>query len=607
MDSVIITGMAIMLGSIAGGAASKFASWMTNRNQRIREHAKAEFPRRESPIENLPSSDAATLAAKFDILSNPIAYPHLDESEIAEAAAFGQKCSFRKDQVLVASGDKSFDSYTILSGRVRIIDVSTGERVCFVRYGAGYFTGSIDLFTGRPSVVSCEADSDVEAIRIKPLHLREMFVKKPALGERYWKAFQQRRQLLLQSPFRGVSVYGPKDDKRTVEAVELLYRNCVPHFWRDSALEENAATLGRLKREVSCYPVVTHGGKLLCDCATRTHLANAVGLRRKIPQKKYDVIILGSGPAGLGAALAASSEGLSTLALDGLGPGGQAASTSKIENYAGFPNGITGRELAHLVYLQALKFGADFVAPSHVTKIDRSIDGSFRVESSQGDCVGGKAVILATGVSYNSLDIRGLDTLLGKGVFYSATKMEVEICKDGPVHVIGGGNSAGQAAMFLSQFTPQVSLIVRGKNLQQSMSSYLLERVLANHKIIIRYSTNVAEVEGVDHIRAVCLRDEQGEVKAEQTSGLFIFIGAKPKTEFIPSSIAKDTKGFILTGSSVAELPAWTEKRPPYALETSLAGVFACGDCRSALTKRISFAIADGAVAVASVDELLGT
>jgi thioredoxin reductase (NADPH) len=221
--------------------------------------------------------------------------------------------------------------------------------------------------------------------------------------------------------------------------------------------------------------------------------------------------------------------------------------------------------------------------------------------------VGGKAVILATGVSYNSLDIRGLDTLLGKGVFYSATKMEAEICKDGPVHVIGGGNSAGQAAMFLSQFTPHVSLIVRGKNLQQSMSSYLLERVLANQKITIRYSANVLAVEGVDHIRALCLRDEQGELKAEQTSGLFIFIGAKPKTEFTPSSIAKDPKGFILTGSSVAELLEWTEKRPPYPLETSLPGVFACGDCRSALTKRISFAIADGAVAATSVDNLLGT
>lgn len=545
------------------------------------------------------------LEAQFDLLANQAAFPRLNETEIAQAAPFGEKCSFRKDQVLFASGDKSFDSYTILSGRVRIIDISTGERVCFVRYGAGYFTGDIDLFTGRPSVVTCEADTDVEAIRIEPPRLREMFVKKPALGERYWKSFQQRRQLLLQSPFRGVSVYGPRDDKRTVEAVELLYRNSVPHFWWDTTVEENAARLRQLKSEPCSYPVITYGGNLLSDRPTRAHLADLVGLRRTLPQKKYDAIIIGSGPAGLGAAVAASSEGLCTLVLDGLGPGGQAGSSSRIENYAGFPDGITGRELAHLVYLQALKFGADFVAPCNVSRINRSGEGLFQVECSGGDCVTGRAVILATGVSYNSLEIRGLDTLLGNGVFYNATKIEAEICKNRPVHVVGGGNSAGQAAMFLSQSASHVSLIVRANSLQQSMSFYLLERVLANDKITIRYSTHLAAVEGTEYIKSVSLRDEQGAVIPEPTCGLFIFIGAKPKTEFIPPSIAKDPKGFILTGPNGADLPGWSEKRPPYPLETSLPGVFACGDCRSALAKRISFAIADGAVAATSVDGLL--
>lgn len=555
----------------------------------------------------MPHSSAEALEPQIDILANPIAYPRLTEIDISEAAAFGEKCSFRKDEALFCSGDKTFDSYTILSGLVRIIDISTGERVCFVCYGAGYFSGDIDLFTGRPSVVSCEAETDVEAIRIKPLQLREMFVKKPALGERYWKSFQQRRQLLLQSPFRGVSVYGPKDDKHTVEVVELLYRNCVPHFWLDTTLEENAARLRQLKSEVSCYPVVTYGGNLLCDCPTRPHLADIVGLRRNLPQKKYDVIIIGSGPAGLGAAVAAASEGLCTLVLDGLGPGGQAGSSSRIENYAGFPDGITGRELAHLVYLQALKFGADFIAPCSIAKLERMEDRSFRVQSSDGECVTGKALILATGVSYNLLDVQGLDKLLGRGVFFSATKIEAQICNGKPVYVVGGGNSAGQAAMFLSQFSPSVSLIVRGNNLQQSMSSYLLERVLAEDKIKVRYSTNVVAVEGDKYIEAVSLRNETGEVARERTCGLFIFIGAKPKTEFIPPTIAKDPKGFILTGADVGGLLGWTEKRRPLALETSLAGVFACGDCRSALAKRISFAIADGAVAATSVDNYLGT
>jgi thioredoxin reductase (NADPH) len=552
-------------------------------------------------------NDLATeaLEEKFDVLGNQIAFAKLNESEIAEAAMFGEKCTFRKDEVLFSSGARSFDSYTILSGRIRIIDISTGERVCFVRYGRGYFTGDIDLFTGRPSVVSVEADTDVEAVRIKPAKLREMFVRKPALGERYWKSFHQRRQMLLQSPFRGISIYGPKGDKRTVEAVELLYRNSVPHFWCDTTLEENAARLRDIKCEFHCYPVVTYGGNILGQCLTRLQLADLAGLRRSFPKKNYDVIIIGAGPGGLGAAVYAASEGLCTLVLDGLGPGGQAGSSSRIENYAGFPDGVTGRELAHLTYLQALKFGADFVAPCNIAKIERSDDGSYRVESSEGDCVTGKTIILATGVSYNILDVQGLQQFLGSGVFYSATKIEAQICQDSRVHVVGGGNSAGQAAMFLSQFTPHVSLIVRGNNLQQSMSSYLLERVLVNDKITIHYGTNVVTVEGDGYIEAVSLRNEKGEVARETTCGLFIFIGAKPKTEFLPSSIAKDEKGFILTGSGVAELPVWTEKRPPYTLETSLPGVFACGDCRSALTKRISFAIADGAVAATCADDFL--
>ena len=554
----------------------------------------------------MPPRNRGDLEPQFDILDEK-AFPILSATEVAEAAAFGEKCTFRKGHILFSSGDRGFDSYTILSGEVRIIDISTGERVCFVKYGAGRFTGDIDLFTGRPSVVSCEANTDVEAIRIKPFKLREMFVKKPALGERYWKSFHARRQMLLQSPFRGISIYGSKADKHTVEAVAMLYRNCVPHFWCDTSLEENIAKLRRLKTEVRCYPVVTYGGNLLGECVTHTQLADLAGLHRSFSKAIYDVIIVGAGPAGLGAAVYAASEGLCTLVLDGLGPGGQAGSSSRIENYAGFPDGVTGQELAHLSYLQALKFGADFVAPCTVTKLEQLDDRLYGVESSEGERATGKAVILAAGVSYNSLGIPGLTELLGCGAFFSATKVEAQICRDRRVHVVGGGNSAGQAAMFLSQFASHVSLVVRGKSLRQTMSAYLLERVLANDKITIRYGANVVAVEGDDYIEAVSLQNEKGETNRETTCGLFIFIGAKPKTEFLPPLIAKDAKGFILTGPTVADLPVWTQKRSPYSLETSIAGIFACGDCRSAPTKRISFAIADGAVAAACVDNFLNT
>ena len=558
-------------------------------------------------MQNLPHSEVEALTPRFDILANQTAFPRLSEAEVAEAAAFGEKCSFRENDVLFSAGDKPFDSYTILSGRVRVIDISTGERVCFVRYGTGYFTGDIDLFTGRPSVVTIEADTDVEAIRIMPAKLRELFVRKPVLGERFWKSFRLRRQLLLQSRFRGLTVYGDKRDKRTVHALELLYRNDVPHFWFDTSVEENSARLHQIKSELRSQPVIAHGTNFVCECPTRSQLADLAGLCRRFPRLTYEVVIVGAGPAGLGAGVAAASDGFCTLILDGTGPGGQAAASSRIENYAGFPDGIAGRELAHMSYLQALKFGADFVAPVNVARLERADDGLLRVESSEGDCVFGRAVIIATGVAYNSLNIEGLDRLVGLGVFYSATKIEALVCKERHVHVIGGGNSAGQAAMFLSQFTPHVSLIVRGDSLQKSMSSYLSERVLANERIKIHYSTNVIAVEGDSYIDAVHLRNGEDRVVRESTCGLFVFIGAKPRTEFLPEAIARDAKGFLLTGADVAGLPLWTERRSPFAVETSLAGVFACGDCRSSTAKRVAFAIGDGSLAEKCVDEFLDT
>jgi thioredoxin reductase (NADPH) len=318
-------------------------------------------------------------------------------------------------------------------------------------------------------------------------------------------------------------------------------------------------------------------------------------------------VILGSGPSGLGAAVYASSEGLSTLVLDALGPGGQAGSSSKIENYAGFPNGLSGRELAQLSYLQALKFGAEFVAPSHVANLRRSGEGLYEIETSEGDSVLGKTVIIATGVSYRLLDVAGLDGLRGSGVFYNATKIEATLCEDHPVHVIGAGNSAGQAAMFLSQFARSVTLVVRGNDLRKSMSSYLSDRVVVNERIKIAYQTQVSAAEGSGRIEAVQLRDDQGNVRREKTSGLFIFIGAKPRTDFLPAEIARDDKGFVLTGAAVADLKAWTEKRLPCALETTWPGVFASGDCRSGTTKRVAFAIGDGALAVTCVHDFLGT
>jgi thioredoxin reductase (NADPH) len=557
----------------------------------------SEFLAEDAPLEGF--------GLGFDPLTDKAAYPRLSEAEIAEIPPFGDRCSFAENQPLFCAGDYPFNSHVILSGKVRIVDQSTGERVVFVRYGRGYFTGDIDLLTRRPSVVSCEAETAVEAIRLTPIQLRDMFTRKPELGEKVWRSFQRRRELLLISNFRGLSVYGNKDDKATLDVVELLFRNSVPHEWLDTSIEANCLKLQQIRENGRSYPVVAHGSRVLFEGPSRAQLAGHLRLRRELPNTDYDAVIVGAGPAGLGAAVYAASEGLASLVLDGLGPGGQAGSTSRIENYAGFPDGITGWDLAHSVYLQALKFGAEFHVPSTVSTLERREDGLYQVGTTEGDRIVGKTVIVAAGVSYGKLDIEGLKTLQGAGVYYSATNVESRLCRGLPTHVVGAGNSAGQAAMFLSQTASQVSLLVRGPNLRK-MSSYLSDRLLANKKVTIRYRTEVVGVEGVKHISSVRIREPNGEVHEEPTSGLFVFIGAKPRTNFLPASIVRDEKGFVLTGPEVARLSAWTEPRPPCTVETSLPGVFAAGDCRRGTAKRVAFAIGDGAAAVTSVHNFLG-
>jgi thioredoxin reductase (NADPH) len=567
---------------------------------------------RGRPVSNSASAKSAEapaplrdLALRFDPLADNVAYPHLSATELEELAPFGERCSFAKNKPLVSAGDYPFNSHVIFSGSVRVVDVSTGERVVFVRYGAGYFTGDIDLFTRRPSLVSVEAETIVEAIRLTPGQLREFFTQRPRLGEKFWKSFQRRRELLLVSKFRGLSIYGKKGEKATLDAVELLFRNSVPHEWFDTSIEENSRKLEQIREDVQAYPVITHGSRVLFEAPTRAQLADYLRLRRSLPDSVYDVLILGAGPAGLGAAVYAASEGLSSLVLDGLGPGGQAGSTSRIENYAGFPDGITGWYLAFLTYLQALKFGAEFHVPSTVSNLERRRNGLYRVRTLEADYVLGRTVIIATGVSYGELNVEGLAALQGKGVYYSATNIESRLCQSSATHVVGAGNSAGQAAMFLSESAGEVSLLVRGSDLRK-MSSYLAERLQANKKVKIRYGTEVVGVEGEENICGVRIREPSGEVTEEFTAGLFVFIGAKPRTDFLSSSIVRDEKGFLLTGPEVGRLRAWQEPRPPCVAETSLPGVFAAGDCRSGTAKRVAFAIGDGAQAVTSVHNFLG-
>ena len=368
--------------------------------------------------------------------------------------------------------------------------------------------------------------------------------------------------------------------------------------------------------DCSELPLLMYGKTVIFRNPSLADLATHIGIRRECDVKLYDTIIIGSGPSGLGAAVYATSEGLSTLVLDTIGPGGQAGSSSKIENYAGFPAGLSGRELALRSYLQALKFGAEFLAPCSVKGISKIAASSeedydkpvYSIDLCTGEMARAKTVIISTGISYRKLKVDGMERLRGAGVFYNATQVEAVLCSGKTVHIIGAGNSAGQAAMFLSRFADKVNVLVRGDNLEKSMSEYLWSRVEKNPKISLRFRTEMDGIEGDSHIEAIHLKNNQsGEIVKEETGGVFIFIGGTPCTDFLPEDIAVDKHGFVLAGAEVAQSGTWKEDRLPCDLETSYPGVFVSGDCRSGTTKRVAFAIGDGALAVTCVHDYLGT
>jgi thioredoxin reductase (NADPH) len=384
----------------------------------------------------------------------------LNEGKLAEVGLLGDRSTFAQDKSLFCAGDYPFASYVIVSGTVRLIDTSTGVRNVFVRYGRGRFSGDIDLFARRPALVSCEAEVD-EAIRLSTSQLREMFNRRPQLGEKLFTAFQRRRELLLDSDFRGVSIYGAKDDKATLDTVELLFRNCVPHEWLDTSLEENRERLKQIREDVRAYPVVTHGTRVLFEAPSRVQLADYLGLRRNLPDKIYDVLILGSGPSGLSAAVYAASEGLSTLVLDGLGPGGRPDPRRGSRTMRDFRTGSPARGSRTLFIFRLSSSARIFCFRTRLPAFSGAETVSIACEPWKATMPWANRVIVATGVSYRLLNVQGLNSFQGAGVYYNATSVESRLCKHAPAHVVGAGNSAAQAAMFVSQSTT-VSLLVRG-------------------------------------------------------------------------------------------------------------------------------------------------
>ncbi len=533
------------------------------------------------------------------------AFPRLTDDELSCLAALGTVRTFADGEALFSNGEKDYSFFAIQTGEVVILDNSSGESRKVVTHAAHSFTGDIDLLTRRPAVVAAVARGECTAIEVRADKVRQMLGEIPTLSDKLLDAFQARRDLLERTEFMGVRIVGEADSKEALQLREFFYKNKVPHTFFECDSEQGRTLLEENGISRDRTPLLACSEHLV-ERPTLAKVAGCLGISRSIPDELYDTLIVGAGPAGLAAAVYGASEGLKTLVIDRMGPGGQAGQSSKIENYMGFPSGVTGAELANRGYLQALKFGAEFTAPVSVLSIASDQTGEHLVELCTGATVRARTVLIATGASYRRLPVVDCERFEGAGIYYSATSVEARVCRDSTAIVVGGGNSAGQAAMYLSQHASQVKLVLRGNDLRKSMSDYLATRIEKTPGVEVLLNTELVELLGEGRLERVKFNDKLADRQDSlECSAIFSFVGAKPHTEWLPDAVALDDRGFVLAGAEVRNHPLWTLDRPPCELETTLPGVFAVGDVRSGTTKRCAFAVGDGALGITCVHQHL--
>jgi len=538
-----------------------------------------------------------------------VAFPTLGESQIAELARCtgAALTAYRAGQKLFEVGDRDFNFFVIKSGEIEIIDESGDTPKTITIHKPGEFTGDGSHLTGRPSPVSAVTRTNCEVYEVSPQAVRTILNRCPDLGDIILRAFIARRQLLRESgEFIGLRVIGSRYSQDTFRIRDFLAKNRILFTWLDLETDPGVSeTLKHFGFTPEDTPVVTWGHKLLLRNPSNAELADALGLRRPLQQTTYDLVVVGAGPAGLAAAVYGASEGLRTVVLECIAPGGQAGRSMRIENYLGFPTGISGGELAERAVLQANKFGACLPVATPVTRL--TFENAYSVVHFDGSqTVTAKCLLISTGADYRMLAVDDCARFEGSGVYYAATPNEAQLCRGADVVVVGGGNSAGQAAVFLAAHTRKVYLVIRGGDLYANMSAYLAWRIEQTPNIEVLLNTEVRRVFGDNHLSAVeLINNKTGEARKVDTSGLFSFIGAVPRTDWLPAEIEKDDKAFVRTGLSLAESPHWTAKRQPFLLETSRPGVFAAGDVRSGSIKRVASAVGEGAMAVQFVHEYL--
>ncbi|MCS3928816.1 thioredoxin reductase (NADPH) [Bradyrhizobium elkanii] len=531
-------------------------------------------------------------------------FPKLTPNEINRLRRFGEVRNYAPGEELFVTGSVAPGMYVLIKGSVRVTRRDPlGHSAPIVEEGPGQFVAEVGQLSGQPAFVDVHAIDDVEALLIPPDNLRALMIEEPELGERIMRALILRRIALIEAGAGGPVLIGAENSPDVIRLQGFLARNAYPHQLLDPAQDQDAAKLvEQYAPNPSDLPLAVCPKGTILKNPNETELARALGM---VPiderDRTYDVAVVGAGPAGLSTAVYAASEGFSVIVFDTCAFGGQAGASARIENYLGFPAGISGQALTGLAYVQAQKFGARVMIPSEVVRLD-PMETQLALHLSDGRRVKASTVVVATGARYRRLNVPNLGDFEGRGVWYWASPIEARLCRDEEIVLVGGGNSAGQAAVFLRSFAKKIWMLVRGPNLAESMSQYLIDRIKAIGNIEVLTQTKIVTLYGSreKQLERVCWRNNVTGAQTEKPiRHVFCFIGAEPATGWLrDSGIALDGKNFVLTGSDVPSdaRPSNNGSGLPLPLETSVRGVFASGDVRSGSVKRVGAAIGEGAV-----------
>jgi thioredoxin reductase (NADPH) len=573
------------------------------------------------PVRSRPTlrccDESATILASFDGGTKRMAdrvaqmFPQLTQEQIRRVSSIGHLQEVRAGQVLFDVGQQNTSFYVVIEGAIQIVrPIGSGEETITV-HGPGHFTGEINMLSARRSLVRARVGGDGVVIAVDRDDLRTLVQRDAELSEILMRAFILRRVELMAQGNNEMVLLGSRHSGSTTHVREFLSRNGTPFTYQDVETDPGVQDLlDRFHIGVNDVPVVVCRDGEIHKNPTIEYLSSALGLSAELdPGELRDVVVVGAGPAGLAAAVYAASEGLDVLVLESTAPGGQAGTSSRIENYLGFPTGISGQALSGRALTQAEKFGAEVAIGRTVARLDCD-SRPYSLHLTDGQVVRTRTIVIASGVKYRKLDLPSLDRFEGAGIFYSATHLEGQLCQGEEIAIVGGGNSAGQAAVFLSTMARSVHVLVRGPGLAESMSRYLIQRIENAANVTLRTRSQIDALEGTDCLERVRWRHlDSGEKQTRDMRHLFLMTGADPNTAWLEGCLVLDDKKFVKTGADL--LPEdlagahWTATRRPYLMETSIPGVFCVGDARSGSVKRVASAVGEGSICVQLVHRAL--